>query len=54
MPELPGELRQRSGCDEVVQAGDAAFVTAVRPDGIHDRAGGIREDDAEGTLTPLK
>jgi hypothetical protein len=54
MPEMPGDLRRRSGRDEVVRTGSAAVVTAIRAKGIHERAGGIREDDAEGMLTPLK
>jgi len=54
VPKLPGELRRRSGRDEVVRTGLAAVVPAVRPKGIHERAGGIREDDAEGMLKTLK
>jgi hypothetical protein len=54
MPELPGDLRRRSGRDEVVRTERTAVVPTIRSDGIHERAGGIREDDSEGMLTPLK
>jgi hypothetical protein len=54
MPISPGELRRQSGRNDVVRTGQAAVITAVRPEGIHDRTGRIREEDAERVLPPLK
>lgn len=53
LPELPGELRRRSGRDDVVRTGCTAVVMAIRSEGIHDRAGGIREDNAEGMFPSI-